>query len=45
MQRALGVLKRDGLIKEDPALVAPFQERQRLVQKPLYDDLEKRYAE
>ncbi|ANN78176.1 isocitrate lyase/PEP mutase family protein [Bordetella flabilis] len=45
MQRALGVLKRDGQLKEDPALVAPFQERQRLVQKPLYDDLEKRYAE
>jgi 2-methylisocitrate lyase-like PEP mutase family enzyme len=45
MQRALGMLKRDGLLKEDPALVAPFLERQRLVQKPLYDDLEKKYTD
>jgi 2-methylisocitrate lyase-like PEP mutase family enzyme len=45
MQRALGMLKRDGLLKEDPALVAPFLERQRLVQKPLYDELEKRYTD
>jgi 2-methylisocitrate lyase-like PEP mutase family enzyme len=45
MQRALGQLKRDGLLKEDPALVAPFLERQRLVQKPLYDDLEKKYTD
>jgi 2-methylisocitrate lyase-like PEP mutase family enzyme len=45
MQRALGTLKRDGLLKEDPTMVAPFLERQRLVQKPLYDELEKRYAE
>lgn len=45
MQRALGALKRDGLLKEDPSMVAPFQERQRLVQKPLYDELEKRYTE
>ncbi|ANN66921.1 isocitrate lyase/PEP mutase family protein [Bordetella bronchialis] len=45
MQRALGMLKRDGLLKEDPGLVAPFLERQRLVQKPLYDELEKKYAD
>jgi 2-methylisocitrate lyase-like PEP mutase family enzyme len=45
MQRALSTLKRDGMLKEDPAMVAPFKERQRLVQKPLYDELEKRYAE
>ncbi|AOB31146.1 carboxyvinyl-carboxyphosphonate phosphorylmutase [Bordetella sp. H567] len=45
MQRALGMLKRDGLLKEDPALVAPFLERQRLVQKPLYDELEKKYTD
>jgi 2-methylisocitrate lyase-like PEP mutase family enzyme len=45
MQRALGALKRDGLLQEDPSMVAPFKERQRLVQKPLYDELEKRYTE
>ncbi|HTJ98081.1 MAG TPA: isocitrate lyase/PEP mutase family protein [Bordetella sp.] len=45
MQRALGQLKRDGLLKEDPTLVAPFLERQRLVQKPLYDELEKKYTD
>lgn len=44
MQRALGVLKRDGKLDEDPELVAPFRERQRLVSKAVYDDLEKRYA-
>ena len=45
MQRALGTLARDGRLDEDPALVAPFQERQRLVNKPLYDELERRYAQ
>ncbi|ARP81555.1 carboxyvinyl-carboxyphosphonate phosphorylmutase [Bordetella genomosp. 8] len=45
MQRALGLLKKDGLLKEDPTLVAPFLERQRLVQKPLYDELEKKYTD
>ena len=44
MQRALGILKRDGKLDEDPELVAPFRERQRLVSKALYDELEKRYA-
>ena len=44
MQRALGTLKRDGIVPEDPALVAPFLERQRLVNKSLYDELEKRYT-
>jgi 2-methylisocitrate lyase-like PEP mutase family enzyme len=44
MQRALGTLKRDGQLNEDPNLVAPFLERQRLVNKPLYDSLEKKYA-
>ncbi len=44
MQRALDALKRDGRLDEDPNLVAPFLERQRLVNKPLYDELEKRYA-
>ncbi|OZI18533.1 carboxyvinyl-carboxyphosphonate phosphorylmutase [Bordetella genomosp. 9] len=45
MQRALGLLRKDGLLKEDPTLVAPFLERQRLVQKPLYDELEKKYTD
>jgi 2-methylisocitrate lyase-like PEP mutase family enzyme len=45
MQRALGALKRDGQLKEDPNLVAPFLERQRLSQKPLYDELGERYAD
>ncbi|MBV7482157.1 oxaloacetate decarboxylase [Bordetella sp. BOR01] len=45
MQKALSALKRDGKLDEDPALLAPFDERQRLVGKPLYDELEKRYAE
>lgn len=42
MQRALGALRRDGKLDEDPALLAPFLERQRLVGKPLYDELEER---
>ncbi|MBW7931981.1 MAG: carboxyvinyl-carboxyphosphonate phosphorylmutase, partial [Gammaproteobacteria bacterium] len=29
---------------EDPMLVAPFAERQRLVGKPAWDALEQRYA-
>ncbi|GAB1576614.1 oxaloacetate decarboxylase [Bordetella petrii] len=45
MQQALSALKRDGKLDEDPALLAPFNERQRLVNKPLYDELEQRYAE
>ena len=44
MQRALGALKRDGQLGEDPELVAPFRERQRLVNKSLYDELESRYS-
>ena len=44
MQRALGALSRDGRLDEDPAVVAPFKERQRLVNKPLFDELEARYA-
>ncbi|KDB65581.1 putative carboxyvinyl-carboxyphosphonate phosphorylmutase [Bordetella bronchiseptica B18-5 (C3)] len=45
MQRALGALRRDGKLDEDPALLAPFLERQRLVGKPLYDELEERYKD
>jgi len=44
MQRALGKLKSDGRLDEDSAFVAPFHERQRLVDKPHYDGLEKKYA-
>lgn len=44
MQRALGALKALGRLDEDPALVAPFGERQRLVDKALFDALEKKYA-
>ncbi len=41
---ALGELKRNGALAEDPALVATFAERQALVNKPLFDELETRYA-
>lgn len=44
MQRALTVLRDTKRIDEDPALVTPFAERQRLVGKPQWDALEKRYA-
>lgn len=44
MQKALGHLKAKGRLDEDPELVVPFNERQRLVDKPLHDALEKRYA-
>jgi len=44
MQRALGSLKQNGRLEENSGLVAPFLERQRLVNKPLYDELEKRYV-
>jgi len=43
MSRALGVLKQDGILHEDRDLVTPFKERQRLVNKPFYDELEQRY--
>jgi len=43
MQRALTVLREQRHLNEDPALVAPFKERQRLVGKPLIDELEQRY--
>ncbi len=43
MQRALTALRDNRRIDEDPALVAPFKERQRLVGKELIDTLEQRY--
>jgi 2-methylisocitrate lyase-like PEP mutase family enzyme len=44
MNKALGVLKERGRIDEDPAIVASFAERQRLVNKDFYDELERRYS-
>ena len=43
MQKALTVLRDHQRINEDPALVAPFAERQRLVRKPEWDALETKY--
>ena len=44
MQKALTVLRDTKRIDEDPALVTPFAERQRLVGKLAWDALEKRYT-
>jgi 2-methylisocitrate lyase-like PEP mutase family enzyme len=44
MQKALTVLRDTRRIDEDPSLVAPFAERQRLVGKPAWDALEKKYT-
>ena len=44
MQKALTVLRDTKRVDEDPALVAPFAERQRLVGKPGWDELERRYS-
>jgi 2-methylisocitrate lyase-like PEP mutase family enzyme len=44
MQTALGALKSQGRLDEDPSIVAPFSERQRLVNKPLFDELDRKYA-
>jgi 2-methylisocitrate lyase-like PEP mutase family enzyme len=43
MNRALSMLKQNGRLDEDPALVTPFAERQRLVNKGFYDGLEEKY--
>ena len=45
MQKALTVLRDTRRIDEDPTLVTPFAERQRLVGKPAWDALEKRYMQ
>lgn len=45
MQKALSVLRDTHRLDEDPALVSPFSERQRLVNKPYFDQLEKKYAD
>ena len=44
MQKALGVLRDTRRLDEDPALVASFAERQRLVRKPAMDVLDQRYT-
>jgi 2-methylisocitrate lyase-like PEP mutase family enzyme len=44
MQKALTVLRDTRRVDEDPNLVAPFAERQRLVGKPDWDALEKKYT-
>jgi len=44
MMNALGELRRRGELPEDPALVATFAERQALVLKPLFDELDRKYA-
>ena len=43
MQAALGALKEHGSIDEAGGLVATFRERQRLVGKPDFDDMARRY--
>lgn len=43
MQKVLATLRDTREVREDPALVAPFAERQRLVGKPQWDALEQRY--
>lgn len=45
MQKALTVLRDTRRLDEDPALVVPFAERQRLVGKPDWDALERRYSQ
>lgn len=44
MQRALGALREEGQLSESSGLVAPFAERQRLVGKPHWDALERRFS-
>ena len=44
MQKALTVLRDEKEVQETSGLVTPFAERQRLVGKPGWDALEKRYA-
>ncbi|MFT3814982.1 MAG: isocitrate lyase/phosphoenolpyruvate mutase family protein [Acidovorax sp.] len=44
MQKALTVLRDEKAVQESSGLVATFAERQRLVNKPQWDALEKRYT-
>ncbi len=45
MQAALKTLKTTGRVDAASAAIANFVERQRLVKKPFFDDLERKYAE
>jgi 2-methylisocitrate lyase-like PEP mutase family enzyme len=44
MQGALSELKARGVLDESSGKIASFAERQRLVQKPLFDELERKYS-
>ncbi|KKW68621.1 carboxyvinyl-carboxyphosphonate phosphorylmutase [Lampropedia cohaerens] len=44
MQKALTTLRDEKQVLESSGLVAPFAERQRLVGKPFWDELEKKYS-
>jgi hypothetical protein len=44
MQSALKALKTTGRMDEAGAMVASFAERQRLVKKPFFDELDGRYG-
>jgi 2-methylisocitrate lyase-like PEP mutase family enzyme len=44
MTNALGRLQQQGILQEDPALVATFAERQALVHKEVFDQLDRRYG-
>ena len=43
MQKCLSLLRDEHKVDEDPAIVAPFSERQRLVNKDFWDGLEQKY--
>lgn len=43
MQKCLTLLRDEHKVDEDPAIVAPFAERQRLVNKDFWDSLEQKY--
>jgi 2-methylisocitrate lyase-like PEP mutase family enzyme len=45
MQAALKMLKTTGRVDAESSMVASFAERQRLVKKPFFDELERKYAE
>ena len=44
MQAALSELKAKGFLDETSGKIASFAERQKLVQKPLFDELERKYS-
>jgi 2-methylisocitrate lyase-like PEP mutase family enzyme len=44
MQGALSELKARGFLDESSGKIASFAERQKLVQKPLFDELERKYS-